>query len=283
MSEDHHGKEWTLRITKYWDNDAQEVVYSATKPREEPIELRKVLGYYEWVYDAYEGEDREIEPASGSRGYLELTEDKTKMKAANKTKGKGGKGKGKGTASVAECDIDPDHVKGKFETSGISRSFVGLSENDDSKCSWTFGGNWDESEFCIGVVDVEDDNGHPFIVFTHSLGADTDYDVSFIGKKQQTPKKLKTSPKEGLTDGERQRLGIFVEEEEIKRAVLGLKSGLGSAGSTPANDRLEDEDDGEDEVEGKDDGDGDKEVNFGSLKRKAQDSPPDGNEPPCKK
>jgi hypothetical protein len=254
------------------------------------------------VYDAYEGEDREIEPASGSRGYLELTEDKTKTKAANKTKGKGGKGKGKGTVSVAECDIDPDHVKGKFETSGISRSFVGLSENDDSKCSWTFGGSnlipkkgkrsardddddadWDESEFCIGVVDVEDDNGHPFIVFTHSLGADTDYDVSFIGKKQQTPKKLKTSPKEGLTDGERQRLGIFVEEEEIKRAALGLKSGLGSAGSTPANDRPEDEDDGEDEVEGKDDGDGDKEVNFGSLKRKAQDSPPDGNEPPCKK
>jgi hypothetical protein len=30
MSEDHDGKEWTLRITKYWDNDAQEVVYSAT-------------------------------------------------------------------------------------------------------------------------------------------------------------------------------------------------------------------------------------------------------------
>jgi hypothetical protein len=235
------------------------------------------------VFNAYEEEDREVEP--GSHGYLRL-----RASDADRTETKTKKKKGKGSGSQSK-DLDPAHVNGIFDTCGISRAFGGLTEYGG--CSWTFSDDnlaekpeeeknsydddddLDGSEFCITVVDVVDDNGHPFIEFTRSQGMH-DGSVTYIGKRQ---KMKKGAVLEGLTDGERQRLGIFVEEEEIKRVALelGKVRGLGSAAeSIPANNRLED--DGDD-VQGKD-ADG-SEVT--PRKRKAQDSLPDAEKPPCKK
>ncbi|KAK7064636.1 hypothetical protein R3P38DRAFT_53131 [Favolaschia claudopus] len=239
MSYDYHGKDWPLRVPKYWDEDQGEIVYSA-KMRDESIELRKVLGYYSWIYNGYEEEDREVEP--GSHGYLHLGLDKTKVDAtATKKKG------AKGTKEKAE-EIDPAHVKGVFDTCGISSKFVGLTENDGS--SWTFDSESvvekgedseeedDDSEdfsfsrFFIGVTEAVDDHGHPFIEFTHSPGMH-EGNVTYIGKKQRPPsKKTPNGPRklEGLTEGERKRLGMFVTEEEIKAAALGSKKVSNSDG-----------------------------------------------------
>ncbi|KAJ6501481.1 hypothetical protein C8R47DRAFT_228384 [Mycena vitilis] len=219
---DYHGEDWPLRVTKYWDDDEKEVVYSA-KLREEPIELRKILGYYEWVFNAYEEVDKEVEP--GTHGSLTLQLDKTKIKPPKK-KGKSGK-------------VNPAHVKGEWDTCGMSGSIAGLSKRSAS--SWTFENlaeepdsdeernSWDDepedfsgSHFAISVVDVIDDNGHPFVQFTHSPGMHED-SVTYIGKKQRTPQ---NAPLEGLTDGERQRLGMFVTEDEIKRAALAVKDSV---------------------------------------------------------
>ncbi|KAF8213593.1 hypothetical protein K438DRAFT_2009753 [Mycena galopus ATCC 62051] len=165
MSNDWRGKDWPLRVTKYWDDDQQEMIYS-TKIRDEPIELRKILGYYEWVFNAYEEEDKEIE--SGSHGFLTLVADKKGRKVAE--------------------DIDPTHIKGEFDTCGIGSAFVGLNENGD--CSWTFDGTHlvktpeeegddddgvlsDDSEFFIGVADVVDDNGIRSLCSRIRLGCTT--------------------------------------------------------------------------------------------------------------
>ncbi|KAJ6574676.1 hypothetical protein B0H19DRAFT_1254349 [Mycena capillaripes] len=246
---DYDGKDWPLRVTKYWDDDQQEVVYSA-KLREEPIELRKILGYYEWVFNAYEEEDKEVEP--GSHGHLTLEVDKTKIETSKTKKGKGGSVK----------DVDPAHAAWTFD----HQSIVEEPEEDKNP--------WDDNDFCcsrflISVVDVTDDNGHPFIQFTHSPGMH-EMDVTYIGKKQKKPRK---SSLKGLTDGERQRLGMFVDEEEIKRVALELKKASGSAESTAS-------DDGNDvEKRGTDDAD----KGLTPRKRKAEDGLPDEEVPPCKK
>ncbi|KAJ7770936.1 hypothetical protein DFH07DRAFT_1057984 [Mycena maculata] len=228
MSDDYHGDDWPLRVPKYWDDEEQEVVYS-TKPREEPIQLKEILGYYSWIFNAYEEEDKEVEP--GSHGYLELEVDKTKAKTTAKGKGKK---KGKKKSAPVE-DLDLAHVVGSFDTCGINSQFIGL-EDGDGECTWVFDKKhlvekaeedknyYDEqcdfadSDFSISVVDILDDNGHPFVEFTHSPGMH-DYDVTYVGKKQKA-KHARGTELEGLTDGERQRLGIFVEEAEIKRAAL---------------------------------------------------------------
>ncbi|KAJ7651982.1 hypothetical protein DFH06DRAFT_1206458 [Mycena polygramma] len=265
---DYHGEDWPLRVTKYWDDDQKEVVFSA-KLREEPIELRKILGYYEWVFNAYEEVDKEVEP--GTHGSLTLQLDKTKIKPSKKKKGKSGK-------------VDPAHVKGEWDTCGVSGSIAGLSKRSGS--SWTFENlaeepdsdeerdSWDDepedfsdSHFVISVVDVIDDNGHPFVQFTHSPGMHED-SVTYIGKKQRTSQ---NAPLEGLTDGERQRLGMFVTEDEIKRAALEVTK----ASDADANDGL-DKDDGEEKGAGAD-------TEANPRKRRAEDGLLNEEEPPCKK
>ncbi|KAJ7770927.1 hypothetical protein DFH07DRAFT_938084 [Mycena maculata] len=224
----HHGDDWPLRVTKYWDEGDQDVIYS-TKPREEPIQLREILGYYAWIFNAYEEEGgREVE--AGSHGGLELKLDK--MKAKQPAKGKGDK-KGKNKVDPV-VDVDPAHVIGSFDTCDIGSAFAGLQGYSYRDCCWIFfkaniveedaedknsGDNFDfsHSRFIITVVDVLDDNGHPFIEFTHSPGIH-EQDVTYVGKKQKTNNPRKKL--EGLTDGERQRLGIFVEDTEIRRAAL---------------------------------------------------------------
>ncbi|KAJ7655280.1 hypothetical protein DFH06DRAFT_496909 [Mycena polygramma] len=270
---DYHGKDWPLRVTKYWDDDQEEVVYSA-KLREEPIQLREILGYYEWVFNACEEEDREVKPGSDSHGSLTLEVDKTKIEPS------------KGKPGEVE-DVDPADVKGEWDTCDISSSFIGLSDGY-SEASWTFDHenlvekpegernddeDFSESQFMISVVDVIDDNGHPFIQFTHSSGMH-ESEVTYIGKKQgKRPNSLNREvPLEGLTNGERQRLGMFVTEEEIERAALELKKASGSVEADGTDD--------EDKSEEKDTG-ADSEVN--PRKRRAEDGLLNDEEPPCKK
>ncbi|KAJ6519361.1 hypothetical protein C8R45DRAFT_19384 [Mycena sanguinolenta] len=215
-------EDWPLRVIKYWDDEEQEVVYGA-KIREEPTELRKILGYYEWVFNACDDE-QEVTP--GSHGSLILVADKGARKKSSK-----------GSEDPRAKDINPAHVKGGFETRNIGSAFVGLTAHGVSR--WTFDAtnlvetpdeenfgaefDFDWSRFFIGVVDVVDDNGYPFLMFIHWPSMH-ESEVTYIGKKQKSVLAL-----EGLTDGERQRLGIFVEEGEIERAALELKKALASA------------------------------------------------------
>ncbi|KAJ7124816.1 hypothetical protein C8R43DRAFT_1030837 [Mycena crocata] len=273
---DYHGEDWPLRVTKYWDDNAQEIVYT-TIQREEPIELREVLGYYAWVFNAYDEEDIEVDPRIDFHGCLKIQVDKSKTEPA-KGEGKGTKKGSKPEGSLANIqDVDPAHIIGSFETCEIGSAFAGLSVHDD--CIWTFDDknlvktedygdehDFEGSEFFISVVDVVDDNGHPFILFTHV----NDLEVAYVGKKQTSTRK---SELEGLTAGERQKLGIFVPEDDIKQAALGLKL-KASHPSLETGVKLED---GRGKAE---------ETSISAttpLKRKAEESPSTAEGPPCKK
>jgi hypothetical protein len=184
------------------------------------------------VFNAYEEEDREVDPVKDSYGGLRLAIDKKKQPA----KAKGSKTRGKkGKNALPVPDVDPAHVKGSFDTCDIGSAFAGLE--DDGDCAWTFksdsltkeededqseDNDFEYSQFRISVLDVVDDKGNPFVEFAHSPGSH-EMIVTYIGKKQKLNRAGEVAKMEGLTEGERKRLGIFVEEDEIKRAALELK------------------------------------------------------------
>ena len=72
----------------------------------------------------------------------------------------------------------------------------------------------------IFVSETVDDNGHPFLVFSYTEGSGChgSYDYDMIAKKQRddlnimNPKKWK-----GLTDDERDRLGIDLKDSEVEQ------------------------------------------------------------------
>ncbi|KAJ6519360.1 hypothetical protein C8R45DRAFT_1085382 [Mycena sanguinolenta] len=250
------------------------------KLREEPIELRKFLGHYNWVFDAAEHE-REITLNSPFSGSLTLVADKKAIK-------------NKSQQANQNQDIDPTLVKGSFdyffEFSDVSSLFVGLTEHGE--CSWTFdtadlvetpeeereiGGEYDfhGSKFFIRVVDVVDDNGNPLLMFTHSPGY-RERDVTYIGKKQKSK-----SVREGLTDGERQRLG----RRRKSSAALEAKKPSASAEFKAGNDAEPDDRDVDREAKGKDakaEAEAEAEAEVNPRKRKAHGMPNE-KESPCKK
>ncbi|KAJ7630561.1 hypothetical protein FB45DRAFT_538514 [Roridomyces roridus] len=227
--------DYRLGCVKYWDGEEKEIVYRP-KLREEPYPLKNLLGYYEWVYNAYWEEDREVEP--GSHGHFKLGLDHhDAVKVGNSP------------AKDKNADVDPAHVLGEFDTCGIGSKFAGLKAcerrsgwvfdehklvEDSEEPSWgEFGPKGFEefdfhgSEMFITVVDVLDDNGNPFVEFKHSCGEEV---VVYVGKKQKNAAVDLGKGLEGLTDGERKRLGIYVEDAEIKRVALEMKASDDDAG-----------------------------------------------------
>ncbi|KAJ7770922.1 hypothetical protein DFH07DRAFT_805711 [Mycena maculata] len=145
-------------------------------------------------------------------------------------KGKGKK-KGKKKSEPVE-DVDPAHVVGSFDMCDTTSQFTGLNKGD-GECTWVFDNknlvekaeedknyndeqcDFADSEFSITVVDGLDDSGRPFVEFTHSTGVHGDYDDTYVGKKQKAKVGRTGIGLVGLTDRERQRLGIFGEEAGI--------------------------------------------------------------------
>ncbi|KAJ7785823.1 hypothetical protein B0H16DRAFT_1488184 [Mycena metata] len=238
LSDDFAMDDWPLRAPKHWSKSAasvSSVVYSV-KVREDPPDLREILGFYSWIYDASEGANQEVD--AGTEGWLDL--------AAPPGKRQGG------------MPLDPADGRGEWQMRGQFCRFTGVDGdscrftgmelsflNHYKEHGWLFSGRnlhyedfsptmlafmqerakrrpqprrFDEMKFFIQVVDVLDDNGYPFVQFTFTPEL-FEPRVVYIGKKQPDEQNL-----EGLTDGERQRLGIFVSDQEIERAALALQN-----------------------------------------------------------
>jgi hypothetical protein len=149
-------------------------------------------------------------------------------------------------------ELTPENLAGSFRLLNLKGSFTGLEglvgagDNRPSVNRWNIGDvDWGKSSneetegHKLEVYDLADDNGNKFIAFVWDQGWSgcCPHSSTCLAKKR-TDENIPV----GLTDSERDRIGLYLTKEEVKKkanAAGGVEGG--AAGKVSNKRKMEDE------------------------------------------
>ncbi|KAG1734954.1 uncharacterized protein EDB91DRAFT_1146152 [Suillus paluster] len=241
---------WDIDIErpKFWSSKEGRV-YDGAQTALHPISAKTLLGKY---YFVWEGDQlyEELNPDKYD-GWLTLTcEGDSKLGALDNIHGSGSFGcifghfKGLSIRHHITKDKNSVEIPNSWALlkSTLYEDFDEESDADDS----------DTGMHEITALEVQDDNGHPFIEFVYEAGWSgccPQY-LTYIGKMQ-----VDEGRREGLSEAERSRLGMNIETKEVERTmkekdILVQSQPSGSSIAGAMKRKVEEQEDGE-EPDGK--------------------------------